>query len=153
MSRYGASGWPPIVGIAAVDPSVVSDLLRLTGPLTVEIDGEWRTVTPENVQDEIERQRRLQREGQKVLDVHKQVVAIIGKQIIETLTTADRARTRSVVETLMSAGDRRDLLVFVPDERLFAMVDQHGWAGRIEPLPGTPTLAITFANVAFGKSS
>ena len=153
MQMYQTTGWPPIKGVVALDPAVVSAMLRLSGPMTIDVDGEMRTITADNVHDEIERQRRLARDGQKTEDVHKQVVAIIGKELIDRFKSGDRSNVLKMVDAIKQTADNRDLQVYSSDQTVQALIEQHRWAGKLIPDPSQPTIAVTFANVAFGKSS
>ncbi len=153
MQMYQATGWPSIKGVVALDPAAVGAMLRLSGPMTIDVDGEMRTITADNVHDEIERQRRLARDGQKSQDVHKQVVAIIGKNLIEELKSGDRSMTLKMVTAIEQTATDRDLQVYSADPTVQALIKKRQWAGRLVPDAAEPTIAVTFANVAFGKSS
>lgn len=153
MSMYSSTGWPPIRGVVALDPAVVGSMLRITGPMTIDVDGEMRTITADNVHDEIERQRELQRAGDKTEDVHKQVVAIIGKDIIDQMKSGDRATTLKMVKAIEQTADTRDLQIYSADPNVQAILAQREWTGSLIPDQAIPTLSLTYANVAFGKSS
>ncbi len=153
MKMYSTTGWPSIRGVVALDPAVVGAMLKLTGPMTIDVDGEMRTITSDNVHDEIERQRRLARAGQKTEDVHKQVVAIIGKQLIDQFKGGDRQTVLNMVDAIKQTANSRDLQIYSADQPLQALIEKHGWAGRLVPNEAKPTIAVTWANVAFGKSS
>ncbi len=157
MSMYAETDWPPIDGVIAVQPTVAADLLRVTGPLDVNIDGEMRHVTADNVYDEIERQRRLIVEGIKPWDktrqVHKEALADIGEALLAAMKTANREQLVNAARLLVKSASVRDIQVYAADPKLEALADQHGWTGRIDPSPIAPTLAITFANVTLQKSS
>ncbi len=153
MKMYQTTGWPPIKGVVALDPSFVGSMLKITGPMTIDVDGEMRTITAENVHDEIERQRRLARDGQKTEDVHKQVVAIIGKQLIDQFKGGDRATMLKMVDAIKQTADDRDLQIYSADPNVETLIEKRDWGGRLVANPSKPTVAITYANVAFGKSS
>ena len=81
------------------------------------------------------------------------VVAIIGKEIIERMKDGDRATTLEMAKAIEQTADHRDLQIYSADEGVQAIIQERGWSGSMTPEPGVSTLAITFANVAFGKSS
>ncbi len=153
MKMYASTGWPPIKGVVALDPAAVGAMLKLSGPMTIDVDGEMRTITAENVHDEIERQRRLARDGQKSEDVHKQVVAIIGKNLIEQLKSGDRSMMLNMVKAIEQTAISRDLQVYSANPTVQSLIVQRRWAGQLVSDETEPTIAVTFANVAFGKSS
>ncbi|HEX7103569.1 MAG TPA: DUF4012 domain-containing protein [Nitrolancea sp.] len=157
MSMYAETDWPPIDGVIAVDPAAVEDLLQVTGPLDIEIEGEMRHVTADNVYDEIERQRRLIVEGirpwDKSREVHKEAVATIGEAIIENLKHADRGQMVEAVKLLKRSADIRDIQAYAANPNLQAFFSDRRWCGNLNPDPSTPAVAITFANVALQKTS
>lgn len=157
MAMYGETNWPEIGGVVAVDPTIVSDIMRVTGPIPYTFEGETRVATADNVTDEIERIRKLAVEGivPRSLDdePHKEVLALIGQGIIERLKAADRSQLLAVGKDLLHAANRRDVQLYDPEQRIEAAIDAHRWSGAIAPDPAKPTVALTFANVALGKSS
>ncbi len=153
LAMYGQTNWPPIDGVIAVQPVIVSDLLQATGPVTADVDGEPRSITPENVADEIERERRLQREGLSPEDTHKEVLALIGKEIIERLKTSGRGTLLEAIKPLGAAAERRDLQVYAADPAVQAMFDQLGWTGRLDPGTSIPVLAVAFSDTTATKAS
>lgn len=153
LAMYNQIGFPPAHGVIAVQPSVASALVRLVGPFTIQVDGETRTITAENVYEEIERPRQLQREGEQVEVTHKQVLARIGTELIERLRQADRATLLQAARQLAAAANRRDLQFYSADPQVQERLEQHGWSGRLLPDPETPTIAVTVANLVLNKGS
>lgn len=153
LAMYRYTGWPPVNGVVAIDPAVVGRLLAVTGPQSIDIDGERRSVDSQNFLAEIERERRLAMSGQKSDLAHKQMVALVGRNIIAQLQGADRPTLQHVIHLLGQAADRRDIQAYATDAGVEQFLDGHRWTGRLVPDRSTPTLAITMANVAFGKSS
>jgi len=156
MAMYTATDWPSINGMVAVEPSLVSDLLRVTGPMTVNIDGEDRLITADNVYDEIERPRKLRIEGiisGPENNLHKEALGTIGKALVDRLKASPRGELISAGKSVMAAADRRDVQIYVADSKVEAMLDQRRWSGRLVPDSGVPTLAITYGNLVTDKSS
>ena len=157
MSMYAETDWPPINGVIAVQPTIAADLLQVTGPLDVDIDGEMRLVSASNVYDEIERQRRLIVEGikpwDKTREVHKEALADIGQAIAERMKSANQEQLVHAARLLKASADVRDIQAYASDPGLQTIIDQRGWSGRLQPEAGTSTLAVTFANVALQKTS
>jgi hypothetical protein len=154
MAMYAQSGWPPIDGVVAVQPEVASDLVSLTGPLTIEFEGQTRTITSDNVYEEINRQRRSHLESVEDGLIHKQMLGLIGQTLIERLKSAGRARVLEAAKALAAACQRRDLQAYAQDPAVEAELDRQSCTGRLLP-PGDaePTLAVTYANLALSKTS
>lgn len=151
MEMYAESGWRPIDGVIAIDPAVVGDLLQVTGPITLAVDGLDITFDSENVHEQIEQQRL--RQFNEMSTTHKELVGMLGQEIAERLKMADRQALGLAGQLMRAAADRRDLQFYSANPDVEAMLDHYGWSGRLIPDPDTPTLAVTFANVALGKSS
>lgn len=150
---YQETDWPPIDGVVAVQPTVVSAFLAITGPVTVAVNGEERVITAENVYEEIERQRRLHREGVVVGERHKEILALIGDELIERFESADRSTLIRAARALKQAAEIRDIQVYMADPTAQAWLDQRGWTGRIEQRSDNPSLTIVLANVVTNKAS
>lgn len=150
---YHETGWPPIRGVVAVQPTLISALLRITGNVTITVDGEERLITPENVYDEIERLRRVFREGLGPDGRHKEVLELIGIELIERLKAADRGMLVNVVRAMQAAADVRDVQIYVDDAAAQRWLDERRWSGRVDIGDGVPTLALTLANVVTNKAS
>lgn len=153
MHMYRETGWPAIDGVIAVQPAVVSDLLRVFGPITTDVDGEARTVTADNLLTEIERPERMRDQGIQTKDTHKDVLISIGEELIQRMTTSGAAGAAKAIPALMAAADRRDIQLYSANPAVEQALDKQAWSGRIAPEPQTPTLAVTFANVAINKAS
>jgi len=153
MEMYAETDWPPIDGIIAVQPAVVSDLLRITGPIMLSVDGEEREITAGNLYEEIERQRRLRRAGDLDATSHKELIALIGEELIERMKSGDRQLLARMAAALLPAAQRRDMQIYASDPAVQAMADRQGWSGRLIPDEGMPTLAVDFANMAINKAS
>jgi hypothetical protein len=151
MSMYSETNWPPIDGVVAVVPAVVEDLMQLTGPITLNVDGVDRTFTADHIQDEIETQRLMQASPDAT--THKELLAEIGEQIVERLKVADRSVLADAADVLQHSADRRDIQMYSPDPTVESTLDARHWSGRLIPDANVPTLALTFANFEAGKSS
>lgn len=149
MAMYAETDWPPIDGVIAVQPPVVSDLLRVTGPVTVTVRGEEITVTADNVYQELERQQRLWRDG----TTHKEMLSSIGAMMIDRIIAGESAQLRSLGSALSAAADRRDVQVYAEDRAVQQTLDARHWTGRLVPDQDVATFALTFANVAINKAS
>lgn len=153
MRLYAEIGWPEIDGVVAVQPSAVADLLSVVGNVTAEVDGEQREITAANVFEEMERQRALRRSGAATDTSHKEVIAVVGEEIMARLKASGRVALRAAAEKLEAAADRRDIQGYSVDPGVESFLDERGWSGRLVPDPSTPTLAVTFANMVATKSS
>ncbi|HET9016814.1 MAG TPA: DUF4012 domain-containing protein [Thermomicrobiaceae bacterium] len=157
MSMYAQTDWPSINGVVAIEPSLVSDLLRVTGPMHVNIDGQDRLITADNVYSEIERPRRLQIEGiiggSQGYNLHKEALSTIGQALIDRLKISPRGELLSAGKSLFTAANARDVQFYSATPAVESLLDQQRWSGRLEPDPGMPTLAVVYGNLVTDKSS
>jgi hypothetical protein len=153
MQMYAELVRPPVAGVIAVQPPAVADLLRVTGPLAIDVDGEVRTITPDNMYAEIERQRRLRRTGAREATTHKEVLELIGTLILDRLKQGDRDDLRETIELMTEAAERRDIQFFSAHPDVAAWLDRRGWNGRLIRNPEMPTLAVSFGNLVSNKAS
>lgn len=153
MTMYAATDWPRIDGVIAIQPEVASNLVSFTGSFEVEFDGERHTITAENVYQQIERERRLVRDTPEDRVIHKNLLGLIGKALIEHLKSTDRKTLGQMVESFATSCGRRDVQVYVADPAVEAELDRIGCTGRLDVRQGEPTLAVTYANVALAKTS
>lgn len=155
MEMYAETTWPEVNGIVAVQPEAVSDMVRVTGPVEVEINGEMREITEDNVYDEVERYRWLRFQGERegVLGDHKDILIDIGEAIMEEFTSTGGTDVTEAARLLTDSASRRDLQIYVADAAVQAFLDRRGWTGSLDPDPGMPTLAITYTNFVLEKAS
>jgi hypothetical protein len=155
MEMYAETTWPEINGIVAIHPEAVSDMVRVTGPVEVDIDGELREINEDNVYDEVERYRWLRFQGERegVLGDHKDILIDIGEAIMDEFTSSSGTDVTEAASLLMDAADRRDLQLYVDAQAVQSFLDRRGWSGKLFPDPDTPTIAITYTNFVLEKAS
>lgn len=145
-AMYADIGWPPLHGIVAVNDSVVADVLGIIGPYEVKIEGEQQRVDDETFLDLIQSYR-------NAAGTHKVVVGILGDSLIARMGAADFDTKKEIFFEFRDAAARREIQVAMSEPEMQAEVVARGWDGAIYPQPGTPTLAMTVANVTGNKAS
>lgn len=153
MKMVHDAGWAEVDSVVAAQPEAISELLRTTGPITVDVDGDEREVTADNLLDEAERQRRLQREGETTDTGHKEVISLIGEVLLEHLSKGNRDDMIDAAFLIFDALDRRDMQAYHSNDDVQGFLEERTWAGALQPEPGIPTLATVFANVTGLKTS
>jgi hypothetical protein len=153
MEMYAETDWPSIDGVIAIEPAVIGELLKVTGEITVDVDGTPRKINAGNFVTEIERQRLLRSEGDKTATHHKEVLELIGQQIVERLKAVNQRAMPSLARRLKDAADRRDIQIYTADDAVNARLAERHWTGAIQPDPNVPSLAVTFANLVTNKAS
>jgi hypothetical protein len=144
-SMYQIAGWPEINGIIAINYSVVQEVLRITGPYNVVVNGDVETVSADTVIGIIDQYREHGR--------HKRVVRILGESLVQQLKATDFEQKKQIYESMQVLADQREIQAYLFDPALQAEIVQRGWHGPLDPEPGTPRLAMTVASLAGGKAS
>ena len=153
MAMYAESGWPPIDGVIAVQPEVASLLVGVAGSFSVDFQGQQHRITPDNVYSQIEAARVQDVQSPQDLQVHKELLGLIGKNVIDRLKSADKRTLFDASGAFAAACLRRDIQVYAADPVVEAELDRQHCTGRLLPANGQPTLAVTYANLALSKTS
>jgi hypothetical protein len=145
LEMYAQAGWPELQGVAAVNESVIADVLEIIGPYEIEIDGVPQTVDANYFLDLIQSYREEAR--------HKEVVALLGESLVEQVRDADFDTQKAIFNSLRDAADQREVQVYLIDPLMQAEVVKRDWDGALAPADGVPTLAMYVANLTGNKAS
>lgn len=150
LSMYNETGWPELTGIIGVNHSVLESVLTSVGAYDVTLNGESQTVGPDNFLEVIESHRDLTWQD---LAVHKRVVGVLGAALLDRIAAADFETKKAMYFGLRADADRREIQVYMLDPDMQLEVVERHWHGPLVPDSAVPTLALTVASVAGGKSS
>jgi hypothetical protein len=153
MDMTEAAGWEPFDGVVAMQPEVVQDLISITGAIEVEVDGEAREITADNVYEESERQRRMLREGGESETDHKEVIELIGDVLLDEVMNGGRDELVAAALIGIENLDRRDVQVFHEHDGVREFIEGRNWAGRMVPDSDIPTVGVIYANITGLKTS
>jgi hypothetical protein len=136
-----------------MQPETIQQMITVTGPITVEVDGTSREITSENLHEESERQRRVLREGGSAEADHKEVIELIGDVLLDALSVGDRDDLIATALLAIESLDQRDMQVYHSDSDVQTFLEERNWAGLLTPVAETPTLSVIFANITGLKTS
>jgi hypothetical protein len=145
LDMYNQAGWPPIQGVAAVNESVIADVLEIIGPYEIDIDGVPQVVDATYFLELIQSYRDEAR--------HKEVVALLGTSLIEKVSDAGFDTQKEIFNSLRDAADQREVQVFLIETRMQEEVARRDWDGALQPQPEIPTLALYVSNLTGNKAS
>ncbi len=124
LSWYQASGGPTVDGVIAVNASVLEDMLRLTGPLTVPgLEGE---VNASNVVEVVERTIRSHQYDARP----KESLVALLKTVVDRIGTG-KVKGLDGMMTLISALDEKKIQLYARDRSVEDSIRQLGWAGTM----------------------
>ncbi len=115
-------------GVIAITPELITELMRLTGPIVVE----GQTYTPENFVDLL--QYRVEQGYVKLGESswqRKEVVAEIAKQVKEKLVDLPLSRWNELIRVVGDNMARKNLLLYARDPALQKLIRAQGWSGEL----------------------
>jgi len=138
-------GGTAVDGVLAIRPEVLGLILDATGPIT--LDGYDAIITAENflpiLQSQVETDRPT---GQP-----KRIIADLAPIVLDRLASLPGERWVGLADGFRQALDRRDILLWFPDDNLQRYADESGWSGRILREDGD-YLMVNIANIAGAKA-
>ena len=139
-------------GAVAINANVVSDVLKIVGPIYVpEYDV---TLTSENFLLEVREEVEEARQGE-FAENPKQILALIAPTLIERVETLDEDAKAELVLALLSRALNKDIQLYFRDAELQEFIAGTPFSGVVYELGDTfngDYLAVVNANVAGGKS-
>ncbi len=142
---YEHSGGTTVDGIIAVNATVLEQLIRLTGPITLAEYG--KTFTEQNVIAQL--QQAVEFEYDRTENKPKQIIADLLPVVLDRLIAVhDFSAAASALVRLLAA---HDIQIYHTDAELESFVTRRGWSGSIAG--GTNDyLALVSTNIAGGKT-
>jgi len=137
-----------IHGVIGVTPTVVSDILALTGPLTVS----GQTFTAENFADEMEYQVEVGYVGQGIPpSQRKEILADVVNALVDRLLRLSAEEWPTLLATLSKDFSQKQFMLYSADQKVEDALISAGWAGRIQP-SATDVQMVVDANLASLKT-
>jgi hypothetical protein len=141
-------GTEKIDGIIGITPTLISRLLEVTGPIT--IDGS--TFDAKNLADELEYQveRGFAQNGVPYFQ-RKDIVGQLGDELVNRLLATPISKLPLMAKLAETAVDEKHLMAWFKDPKLQAVADDRDWSGRL-PVPTADGLLVVDANLAALKT-
>lgn len=137
---FEKEGGPTADGVILMTPDVISDLLKLSGP--IEMPAYGVTVTADTFTEIT--QREVTYEYDRSLNKPKQFLADLTPVLLNRILGQRGGESLQLLSTLTGSLGKKDLLMHFRDEELQKKVEELGWAGKIpQGLPG-----LTYVNNA-----
>ncbi len=115
----------PVDGIFAIDTQVISELLEVTGPVTVN----GVTYTKDNVVLELERIASLALKEQAG---RKRVLGYLMQAMLKNVFESDRNLWPKLIDKAVSLAVRKHVQAYVFDPEAQALIDKYEMGGRIK---------------------
>ncbi|MFH0830664.1 MAG: DUF4012 domain-containing protein [Parcubacteria group bacterium] len=143
LSFLSETGDPRLDGVIALNPSVVTSLLALTGPLTIDPLG--LTITEDNFSEEAQYEV-----PDKDPERERSFFPTLAEQLLARMFSLDRAQWLELAGTLTRAVEHKDIQIFFGDAAL-ATLPATLEADGVLPA-GSDLVAPIIANVGGGKT-
>lgn len=135
-------------GVIAVTPTFISDLMKVTGNITI---GSTK-YTPENLVDVLEYSVEKGYAEQGVSDdARKEVIGKLAQELFQRLLTIPHDRWSDVWKTLVDNVSEKQVLMYLNDQSEESFVRELGWGGEMRQTDGD-FLMIVDANLASLKT-
>ncbi len=130
--RSGAPA-PAIDGIIAVTPRLAQDVLRLTGPITIE----GHKFDANNLIDELEFQVEQGFVGEGISrEQRKNIVGALLNETIKRVSAFSLAQLLTLVGDAREALAQGDILLYSNDSDLQRLILEQGWGGKLAAVDG-----------------
>jgi hypothetical protein len=136
----------PVDGIFAMDTQVVSELLDVTGPATVN----GVSYTKDNVVLELEKIASLALREQSN---RKKVLGDLMERMLINVFESDKNLWPKLIDKAVDLMNRKHILVYMTDPEIQALLEKYAFAGRLIDVPEGDYLAVISANLAGDKSN
>ncbi|MBI2483327.1 DUF4012 domain-containing protein [Candidatus Uhrbacteria bacterium] len=146
---YIAGGGPSVDAVIAVNAPLLSDILALTGPVTVGERSFGAADVLTAITDTVE-SAAARRTGQP-----KAILGALAPELLRRLTTltmdGDTSTRLLLLDRLLRAFDERDVLVHFSDDAVQRAVATARWDGAVHSAP-RDSLFVVHANIGGGKT-
>ncbi|MBN1325644.1 DUF4012 domain-containing protein [Candidatus Falkowbacteria bacterium] len=120
-------------GVIAVTPETVEDLLKLTGPITVE----GVMFTDENLTDQLEYIVGQEfREKGVPISARKEIIMKLADQIRIKLFSLPMQRYADILDIGIKALAKKAVLIYFIDPELEKLILERNWGGQVKPYDG-----------------
>ncbi|MFH1536634.1 MAG: DUF4012 domain-containing protein [Patescibacteria group bacterium] len=144
---YEKSGGPSVDGIITLTPSVIEQMLAITGPIDMTEDYDT-IIDKDNFYDIV------QNEAERKYDETTESKKIIGDLtpiLLDQIFSLENADLGQVILMLYGALQEKDILFYFNDKYLEQEIKDLGWGGELKQTP-KDFLSVVNTNIAGGKT-
>lgn len=144
---YEKSGGPSVDGIITLTPEIITEMLKITGPIDME-EEYGVTITADNFYDIV------QTEAEKKYDETQESKKIIGDmapKLLDQLFSMEKNDFGQVILLMYKALQERDILLYFNNKYLQQEIINLGWGGEMKDAP-KDYLMVVDTNIAGGKT-
>ncbi len=134
-------------GVVALTPNVLSDLLKITGPIAMP---EYqKTITADNLI--VELQKAVELEYDKEENKPKKIIGNLLPKILEKIFQTDSKTAIPLISTLFKNANEKNILVWFNEAEMQNTINKFSWTGEIKNSP-QDFLMVVHTNASGGKT-
>lgn len=133
-------------GVIAMDTQVVSELLDVTGPATVN----GVTYTKDNVVLELEKIASL---ALKEQSNRKKVLGDLMERMLVNVFESDKNLWPKLIDKGVDLTNRKHILVYMYDSEIQTLLEKYNFAGRLVDVPEGDYLSVVTSNLGGDKTN
>ncbi len=142
---YKKESGQDVDGVITFSPTIVSNILKVTGPIQMEKYGV--TLNAENFSELI--QEEVEYKGDR--NQPKKILVDLAPLMLEKMYSADSEKWMEIFNILVSSVDKKDILMYFRDLKLQDFSVTKGFSGKVNQTGGDYLMA-TFTNVKGSKT-
>ncbi|HBV57710.1 MAG TPA: hypothetical protein DEB73_00305 [Candidatus Magasanikbacteria bacterium] len=143
----GADG-SKIDGVIGLTPRIVEELVKITGPVTVE----GKVFNTENIIDELQYQVEVGflKEGKPRAE-RKELVEKLGRELLKKIADLSPWKWAGIYSMAQEMFKEKQLMIWSSDDAMEAALIKQGWAGEVKQVDGDHLMVVD-ANMAALKT-
>ncbi len=156
MWFYEKSGGPSTDGVITITPDVVTDLLKITGPIDLQ-QQYGITVDAQNFVHDVLMQIQEKRDAANANpdvttnDKPKQIIADLVPVMLDKVLTVATADPITILKVFESHIKQKNILLYSPEKEIQSQLRQLGWAGAIR-VSASDYISVIDTNIGGGKT-
>ncbi len=130
---YERTGGPTVDGVIAITPTVLQQLLAVTGP--VHLPAYEEDITAENLMERL--QQEVEVDYDKAENKPKKILSDLAPIVLERIfATGDRGNLRKVLDVIGAMLAQKHIQLYARNHDVQRWIVDAGWGGTIKDVPG-----------------
>jgi len=148
MWFFEKSGWPTVDGVITVNASILPDILRLTG--NISLPQYEQLFTPENVITALQQEAEFEydKKENKPKKIIGDLVPLVSDRLFKNINGEHLIKVFALFNTALN---EKEIQFYFNDSNLEKQIDDFGWSGRVNQTSGD-YLMVVRDNIAGGKT-
>jgi Protein of unknown function (DUF4012) len=159
MSLFSQEGGGPLDGDIAFTPALISNILRVVGP--IKVPGYNETITPQNLEEKLHYYqqdftaiaREKQISGNYTHAGRKAFTGTLAKLLLQRVKGLKPGQLLQVGKSALASMQARDLEVYVSNAQAEGWLQQHGYGAQVASFKQQDGFMVVQSNISISKAS